>query len=62
MDGTLIGFNLPDSKGNRYSINSVSIDGYPMEGEEEVEKSKKVKENDMKFDGSESVDEMIKGN
>ena len=61
MDGTLIGFNLPDSKGNRYSINSVSIDGYPMEGEE-VETSKKVKVNDMKFDGSESVDEMIKGN
>jgi hypothetical protein len=29
VDGTHLGHNLPDSKGNRYCINLVSVAGYP---------------------------------
>ena len=29
-DGTHLGHNLPDSKGNRYCINLVSIAGFPI--------------------------------
>mmetsp|Transcript_23524 Transcript_23524/g.41362 ORF Transcript_23524/g.41362 Transcript_23524/m.41362 type:complete len:124 (-) Transcript_23524:138-509(-) len=31
VDGTHLGHNLPDRKGNRYCINLVSIAGSPME-------------------------------
>lgn len=30
VDGTHLGHNLPDSKGNRYCINLVSIAGHPL--------------------------------
>jgi hypothetical protein len=29
VDGTHLGHNLPDQKGNRYCINLVSVAGYP---------------------------------
>ncbi|CAK0908544.1 unnamed protein product [Prorocentrum cordatum] len=32
LDGTHLGHNIPDGKGNRYCINLVSIAGYPVEG------------------------------
>ena len=31
VDGTHLGHNIPDSKGNRYCINLVSVAGYPTE-------------------------------
>lgn len=31
LDGTHLGHNLPDRKGNRYCINLVSVAGKPME-------------------------------
>ena len=31
LDGTHLGHNLPDSKGNRYCINLVCVAGRPME-------------------------------
>ena len=33
VDGTHLGHNLPDDKGNRYCINLVSIAGYPPDNE-----------------------------
>lgn len=33
LDGTHLGHNLPDSKGNRYCINLVSVAGRPTENE-----------------------------
>jgi len=35
VDGTHLGHNLPDSKGNRYCINLVSVAGRPMKSSEE---------------------------
>mmetsp|Transcript_8466 Transcript_8466/g.12730 ORF Transcript_8466/g.12730 Transcript_8466/m.12730 type:complete len:223 (-) Transcript_8466:140-808(-) len=35
VDGTHLGHNLPDSSGNRYCINLVSVAGRPVGGEEE---------------------------
>ena len=32
LDGTHLGHNLPDSKGNRYCINLVSVCAYPRAG------------------------------
>lgn len=34
LDGTHLGHNLPDSKGNRYCINLVSVAGYPPDSSE----------------------------
>jgi hypothetical protein len=31
LDGTHLGHNLPDKKGNRYCINLVSVGGKPVE-------------------------------
>jgi len=31
VDGTHLGHNLPDDKGNRYCINLISVAGYPQE-------------------------------
>ena len=33
IDGTHLGHNLPDGKGNRYCINLVSVAGRPAMGE-----------------------------
>ena len=33
VDGTHLGHNLPDSKGNRYCINLVSVAGQPIDGD-----------------------------
>lgn len=45
VDGTHLGHNLPDAKGNRYCINLVSIAGFPAEdgmlADEEIESGKK---------------------
>ena len=32
VDGTHLGHNLPDGKGNRYCINLVSVAGRPVDG------------------------------
>jgi len=34
LDGTHLGHNLPDSKGNRYCINLVSVAGLPPDGQD----------------------------
>jgi peptide methionine sulfoxide reductase MsrB len=34
LAGTHLGHNLPDSKGNRYCINLVSVAGYPEQEKE----------------------------
>ena len=34
VDGTHLGHNLPDSKGNRYCINLVSVAGLPPDGQD----------------------------
>ena len=34
VDGTHLGHNLPDKKGNRYCINLVSVAGHPVNGKE----------------------------
>ena len=42
VDGTHLGHNLPDWKGNRYCINLVSVAGTPDEKKETVESSEPV--------------------
>ena len=42
VDGTHLGHNLPDWKGNRYCINLVSVAGSPDEKKETVESSEPV--------------------
>eukprot|EP00540_Astrosyne_radiata_P019242 CAMPEP_0116846376 /NCGR_PEP_ID=MMETSP0418-20121206/13795_1 /TAXON_ID=1158023 /ORGANISM="Astrosyne radiata, Strain 13vi08-1A" /LENGTH=160 /DNA_ID=CAMNT_0004477605 /DNA_START=201 /DNA_END=683 /DNA_ORIENTATION=+ len=39
IDGTHLGHNLPDSKGNRFCINLVSIAGNPVSGDEKDDES-----------------------
>lgn len=65
VDGTHLGHNLPDLKGNRYCINLVSVAGNPVEGEATSAGTSATGETTstpMKFDGSESVQQMIDGN
>eukprot|EP00924_Labyrinthula_sp_SR-Ha-C_P010694 augustus_masked-scaffold_49-processed-gene-1.23-mRNA-1 protein AED:0.24 eAED:0.24 QI:0/0/0/1/1/1/2/0/652 len=54
VDGTHLGHNLPDAKGNRYCINLCCIAGYPREQGESTEVKAEIEEKifDMKKDGS----------